>query len=472
MDKVFDITGDRLRLSSAAMENDCDAIVLLDEKSRICGVNRAAGRLLGFSEKELLNSPYERIQPCEDTLSFKDFWSQLLRENGMIFDEYLVGKDGGRIPVRFFANVIEFSNKIYVYMFIHGKNTIDRMTRKPKNTDIETEKTKHRLLQEIEYLRNEIKSTYNFQEIITKNQLLIEALHKVSQVASTDATVLITGETGTGKELIARAIHNNSSRRTRPMIKVNCAALPANLIESELFGHEKGAFTGAYARKIGRFELADNTTLFLDEIGDLPMELQVKLLQVIQEGMFERVGGSKTIRTNTRIIAATNRDLEKAVKNGTFRDDFYYRLNVFPIHLPTLRQRKGDITLLASYFIKKYSAKIGKTVHEIPQIVMDTLQAYNWPGNVRELENVIERAVIISRGSTLELSGVLPGQGPAAGESLFRTMEEVERSHILKVLEYTNNKVGGERGAAKILGLKRTTLIARMQKLNIVRGTL
>ena len=333
----------------------------------------------------------------------------------------------------------------------------------------EVEKLKNRLEDENLYLQNEIKLNHNFEEIIGKSNAIKNVLGKVEQVAATDSTVLILGETGTGKELIARAVHNISGRSNRPLVKVNCAALPANIIESELFGHEKGAFTGAYMSKTGRFELADKGTIFLDEIGDLPVDLQVKILRVLQDGEFERLGNPNTIKVDIRIIAATNRDLEKAIENSTFREDLYYRLNVFPIKVPSLGERKEDIPFLVNHFIKKYCIKIGRKIEIIPQKVMDGLLTYDWPGNIRELENIIERAVIVCQGKRLEAGDWLPQKCMPAGVSNITILEEVERTHILKVLELTRWQVSGEKGAAKILGLNQNTLVSRMKKLNIYR---
>ena len=335
----------------------------------------------------------------------------------------------------------------------------------------EIEQLKNRLQAENIYLQEEIKIQHNFEEIIGAGAALKKSLRKVEQVASTDSTVLILGETGTGKELLARAVHNLSDRRDRPLVKVNCAALPANLIESELFGHEKGAFTGAVARKIGRFELADGGTIFLDEIGDLSLELQSKLLRVLQEGEFERVGNPQTTKVDVRIISATNRDLEKAIEDGSFREDLYYRLNVFPIQSPPLRERKEDIPILARHFIKKFAIRTGKKIETVPQKVMDALQGYHWPGNVRELEKIIERAVIISTGKQLKLEDWLKKTVVSSKASHVSTLEELEREHILEVLELARWRVSGESGAAKVLGLKPTTLEARMKKLSIQRKT-
>jgi formate hydrogenlyase transcriptional activator len=293
-------------------------------------------------------------------------------------------------------------------------------------------------------------------------------------VAATDATVLILGESGTGKELIARALHNISNRSKMPLVKVNCATLPANLIESELFGHEKGAFTGAFEKKIGRFELADGGTIFLDEIGELPVELQSKLLRILQEGEFERLGNPKTFKVNVRVMAATNRNLKSAIEKKEFREDLYYRLNVFPIFTPPLRERKEDIPLLVKHFIHKYEGKMGKKITDVDDKVIDSLMAYDWPGNIRELENLIERSIILSPGNKLEAGDWLPvtkSENITAenGKPLLRSIEEVEKEHITAILKQTNWKVSGEKGAAKILGLNATTLEARMKKLGIVR---
>ncbi|NKB66816.1 MAG: response regulator [Candidatus Latescibacteria bacterium] len=333
----------------------------------------------------------------------------------------------------------------------------------------QVEALKNRLQAENTYLRQEAGLTHDFEEIITQSPVLTQVLVQVEQVAPTDATVLILGETGTGKEPLARAVHRLSQRRDQPLVKVNCAALPANLIESELFGHEKGAFTGALARKIGRFELADKGTLFLDEIGELPLELQAKLLRVLQEGEFERLGNPQTTTVDVRIIAATNRDLEAAAAQGEFRQDLYYRLNVFPLQNPPLRQRKEDIPLLTKHFADRYGAKIGKPIKTIPASAVATLQAYDWPGNVRELENIVERAVIISRGDQLELGDWFSSQ-PTAADTEIVTLEDKERAYIHEILEATAWRIRGEGGAAQLLGLKPTTLEARMKKLEIERA--
>jgi transcriptional regulator with GAF, ATPase, and Fis domain len=294
-------------------------------------------------------------------------------------------------------------------------------------------------------------------------------------VAATDTTVLITGETGTGKELIARAIHSTSKRRHKPLIKLNCAALPTGLVESELFGHEKGAFTGAIARRIGRFELADGGTIFLDEIGEIPLEAQVKLLRVLQEREFERIGGAQTIKADVRVLAATNRDLLKSVRDKSFREDLYYRLGVFPVQLPPLRQRAEDVPLLVQFLVGKFSARIGKRIKGVSKETMQRLQAYSWPGNIRELENVLERAIILANTGVLEIGAdVLTGTAaaePATALPASANLQEVEKNHVIGVLRQTKWVIEGPAGAAKILGLHPNTLRSRLKKFGISRNT-
>jgi formate hydrogenlyase transcriptional activator len=334
----------------------------------------------------------------------------------------------------------------------------------------EVERLKNQLQAENLYLKEEVKLSHNFGEIVGGSEALKKALYLVERVAATGATVLILGETGTGKELLARAVHDLSARKDGPFIKVDCGAIPAGLIESELFGHEKGAFTDAIKRRTGRFELADGGTIFLDEIGDLPLDLQTKLLRVLQEGAFERVGGMRTIKTDSRVVAATNRDLSLRIGSGAFREDLYYRLATFPILLPPLRERPEDVPALALHFIKKYSAKLGKRIESVPQQLVEKLQAYHFPGNVRELENLIERAVILSAGPTLQMdvSFTAPRQTAPEPEGP-QTLEEVERSHILRVLEACNWRIEGPQGAARLLGLHPSTLRSRLRKLNVNR---
>jgi len=319
------------------------------------------------------------------------------------------------------------------------------------------------------YLREEIKSQCNYEEIIGSSPLLQKVLKGIESVAQTDATVLINGETGTGKELVSRAIHQSSQRSHRPLIKVNCAALPAGLVESELFGHEKGAFTGALQKKIGKFELAQHGTIFLDEIGDIAADTQVKLLRVLQEQEFERVGGNETIKVDVRVIVATNRDLEAAVQQGTFRADLFYRLNVFPIQVPPLRERREDIPMLVQYFVDKYAKRLKKPIEGIHSDTRERLIQYPWPGNIRELENIIERGVILcdSRVLTIEEDWASPTNATVSHSEQLETLEEMERNYIFKVLQQTRWVIGGKKGAAEILNLHPNTLRGRLIKLGI-----
>ena len=342
----------------------------------------------------------------------------------------------------------------------------------------------------VQYLDAELKSAQAFGQVVGESPSFASILEQIEQMAGTDCTALIIGETGTGKELIARAIHEQSPRRQKPLIKVNCAAIPKDLFESEFFGHEKGAFTGATSRRLGRFELANGGTLFLDEMGELPLDIQAKLLRVLQEQEFERVGGHTTQKVDVRIIAATNRSLETEVAQQRFREDLFYRLNVFPIQIPPLRERQEDIPLLIQHFIKKCSTKYGKTLKGAQQATLQQLQTHAWPGNIRELENIIERGVIVSKGQWLELGDWFSPTLSASPKTLShhdsetstvnhvsapktssppQTLEERERAHILEVLESVNWRVSGDNGAAAILGVNRTTLEARMKKLGISR---
>jgi transcriptional regulator with GAF, ATPase, and Fis domain len=345
---------------------------------------------------------------------------------------------------------------------LHRKQTDEKL----KNAFDEINILKEQLKEENHYLREEIKLDHNYADIIGNGAALKYALHRVEQVAPTDTTVLIEGETGTGKELIARAIHNKSKRKDRALIKVNCAAMPLNLIESELFGHDKGAFTGAVEKRIGRFELADKGTIFLDEIGELSLDIQVKLLRVMQESEFERLGSSKTINVDVRVITATNRILKEEVQDGKFREDLYYRLSVFTISVPSLNERREDIPLLAEFLVKKFNKKLGKKITKISKQTLNTLQKYSWPGNIRELENVIERAMVIADGSAL----VIKPSDFSITKTKAILLEDIEREHISKVLEIANWRVRGKDGAAEILGLKPTTLDSKIRKLNIDRS--
>jgi len=347
----------------------------------------------------------------------------------------------------------------------------------------EIRELKEQLSKEKLYLEDEIRTEMNFAQIVGKSASLRRVLKQVETVAPTDSTVLIYGETGTGKELIARAIHDLSPRRSKPFVKLNCAAIPTGLLESELFGHEKGAFTGAIAQRIGRFEVANGGTIFLDEIGEIPLELQTKLLRVLQEREFERLGSSRTLRTDARLIAATNRELEAMVSDQKFRSDLFFRLNVFPVQVPALRERQVDIPVLVRHFTQQFSRRMNRVIETIPSAAMDALCRYHWPGNIRELQNVIERAVIISPGPVLsvDVSDLkFPKAGPPAekpaslkstNRALHNVLEETERQQILKALKECNWVVAGPNGAAAHLAMKRSTLQLRMQRLGIARGS-
>jgi len=462
-----------------------EGIYGLDSRGHTTFVNEAAARMVGWKLEELLGksqhavihhtkkdgSPYE-ARHCPIYAAFKDGHVH------HIDNEVFWRKDGSSFPVEYISTPIknekgELLGAVVSFKDISKRKQAEEALKKA-NTNLEqalkeVEKLKAQLEEENKYLQQELKLTHNFEEIISQSKVFKKVLAQIEQVASTDASVLILGESGTGKELIARAVHNHSLRKDRTLVKVNCAALPATLIESELFGHEKGAFTGALALKIGRFELADRGTIFLDEIGEMPVELQTKLLRVLQEGEFERLGNPKTRTVDVRVIAATNKNLEKAIAEGTFREDLYYRLNVFPLHMPPLRDRKEDIPLLVQHFCLKFGSKFGKQIGAVPGKVMDALMNYHWPGNVRELENVIERAVIISKGTRLNLGDSLPKAMGVPQSEKITTLAESEKDQILKTLESTNWRVSGDKGAARLLGMKRTTLEARMKKLNIQR---
>ncbi len=331
----------------------------------------------------------------------------------------------------------------------------------------EIEELKERLERENIYLREEVRLLVEHTDIVGRSVAMKKVLAQAEQVAQTDSTVLLLGETGTGKELLARAIHSMSLRKDRPLVTVNCASLPPTLIEGELFGREKGAYTGAITKMIGRFEIADGSTLFLDEIGELPLELQSKLLRVLEEGNFERLGSTKPLHVNVRIIAATNRDIEQEVKDGKFRRDLFYRLNVFPIVIPPLRERPEDIPPLVRAVVKEFQKRMGKEIESIPKKTMQALQSYSWPGNVRELRNLIEHAMILSKGKTLDVH--VPKRASSETDAT-GNLQDMERMHIVAVLEKTGWRIAGQGGAAEVLGLKRTTLQAKMKKLGIKRS--
>lgn len=442
-----------------------------DPDSECTYVNKRFTDFTGRSEEEELGQGWmQGIHPDDYDAIFETYTTKVNQRQA--FDmEYRLRRHDGEYRWILDCGVPRFSDD-GVFLGYVG-SCLDITERKESEVELQTAHTElHQLKNQLEaeniYLQQELQLDHKFGEIVGQSDAIKYVLFKITQVAPTDSTVLITGETGTGKELVARAIHGASSRGDRPLIKVNLAALSPTLIESELFGHEKGAFTGAVGRKQGRFELANGGTLFLDEIGELPPELQAKLLRAIQENEFERIGGSKTIKVDVRIIAATNRNLKLEVEQGAFREDLWYRLNVYPITVPPLRQRKEDIPILVEHFVSTYAKKSGKTISSVSPRAMQSLQAHAWPGNVRELANVIERAVIHTPGSVLQIVDHFEQLAPDTLPPT-QTLEEVERDYIIRTLENTGWRIEGPFGAAKILGLNPSTLRTRMAKLGIQR---
>ncbi len=452
-----------------------DATVVVRKNGTMVLVNGQAERLFGYEREQLLGEPVEMLLPesfrAKHTQQRAEYsGNPRVRPMGAPLDLVARDSDGTVFPADISLSPMKLDGEMVVLASIRNTSVRKQMETELRDALAEVERLKMRLEAENAYLREEIKIDRDFEEIVGRSATLRDRLQAALEVATTDATVLILGETGTGKELLARAIHGHSGRSTRPLVKVDCAALPSTLVESELFGHEKGAFTGAVAARLGRFELADGGTIFLDEIGELSPELQPKLLRVLEEGEFERIGSSETLKVDVRVIAATNRNLEKAVGDGSFRQDLYYRLNVFPVELPPLRDRREDIPLLLWFFIKKHEGRLGKTIDKILDEDMHMLSAYDWPGNIREFEHIVERGMILSSGSTLKLDRTLKQNGskPIAGGGT-RTVNELERDHILKIVEECGWRLKGEGNAAEQLGLKPSTLRYRMRKLGITR---
>jgi len=469
-------------------ESAQDGILILDaDTGEISDVNLFLEQMLGYSHEELLGKKLWEIGPLKNVDAAKAGFLELQREGYVRYKDLpLEAIDGRTVAVEFVSNVYMVNNNRVIQCNIRDiterkliaealqeahdemEQRVEERTAQLRTALSEIKILKDRLEAENIYFRQETKLRHQFNSILGESDGLKYVFYRAEQVAPTNTMVLILGETGTGKDLIAAAIHNISPRKDRPMITVNCAALPANLIESELFGREKGAFTGADRRQIGRFELADGSTLCLDEIGELPLEAQAKLLRAIQSNEFERLGSSHTIKVDVRIVATTNRNLEEEIRNGRFRQDLYYRLNVFPITVPPLRQRKEDIPVLVEAFTERYARKLGKRITSIHADTMKALQDYPWPGNIRELESVLERAVILCSGPVLRLSDTLE-IFPVPLRSDMRTLEETERNQILKILSETRWRIEGKDGAAAILGLHPSTLRARMHKLKIFR---
>ncbi|MCO6488809.1 MAG: sigma 54-interacting transcriptional regulator [Phaeodactylibacter sp.] len=458
-----------LQLSDEIINRAKDLIYLIDESGHFTRFNDSVLRELGYSREEFRRMSIFDLDVNMTPALWRQHWAEILEKGSFTFERTSVRKDRTQMPIEVTVNHLRFNNQDLNCAIVR-----DITERKKKQLALvealnEIKQLKQQVEAENEYLQEEINRDFQFDNIICQSAAYARVLKQVEQVAPTDSTVLITGESGTGKELLARAVHEASRRRERPLIKVNCAALPGELIESELFGHKRGAFTGAIADKTGKFELADKGTIFLDEIGELPLELQPKLLRVLQEGEFDRLGDTRPTQVDVRIIAATNRDLELMAKDGAFREDLFYRLNVFPIHSIPLRERREDIPLLARHFLEKYAPRAGKEFKRISKKAVSTLLGYHFPGNVRELENLIERAVILERSApALPPGDWLPAGKPGAPpRSGLPTLEEVQRDHIIKALFQTNWRVSGKKGAARILGLKDKTLFAKMKKLGI-----
>ena len=489
-------------------ETAYDGIVLLDaDTGQILDVNPFLIEMLGYSHKDFLGKKLWEIGPFSDIAASRLRFSEL-QSKGYVRYEHLPleTKDGRLIDVEFVSNVYLVDHEKIIQCNIRDitlrkqaeealRKAYDEMDLRVKERTADLISANEQLSQEIEdrkqaanslrealtiikqlrdqlheeniYLKEEINLIYSYQDIVGNSEAIRNVLKQIEQVAPTDSTVLIQGETGTGKELLAHAIHNLSARKGRLMIKVNCAALPHTLIESELFGRERGAFTGALSKQIGRFELADASTIFLDEVDTLPLELQAKLLRVLESGEFERLGSPRTVKVDVRIISATNRDLARVVSEGGFREDLYYRLNVFQITVPPLRERREDILPLVWSFVQEFSKRMGKRIESIPQKGVKALHAYPWPGNVRELKNITERAMIITTGPVLHLDVPKIVQ---SGADQSGTLEDVEKRHIIEALNTTRWRVSGKNGAAEILGLNPKTLESKMQRLGIQRS--
>lgn len=452
------------------IEQAGDAFFVHDYQGKILEVNRRACETLGYSREELLRMNISDIDIEVRAKKHKDrFWDKLRPGEYITFEGIHRRKDGSTFPVEVTLGRVDFEGESLLLSITRDITARKEAEERLRQAYAEIKALKERLENENIYLRQEIEARFGRLEFIGQSEAIRRVLQLAEKVAKEDTCVLIIGETGTGKELLARLIHNMSTRRDRPMVTVNCAALPPTLIEAELFGVEKGAYTGAVRSRVGRFEAADGSTLFLDEVSELPLELQAKLLRVLEYKQFERVGSSKTVTVDVRVIAATNQDLLQLVREKKFRQDLYYRLSVFPIYIPPLRDRREDIPLLVEYFVRRLGLSMGKKDIRVPEQTLKKLMEYHWPGNVRELRNVIERAMIISEGPYLVIDDLEPQRSPLSPEPLSQSLEEVERAHILKVLESTNWRVSGKGGAAEILGLKESTLRARMKKLGIRR---
>jgi PAS domain S-box-containing protein len=461
---------------STLLETAMDAILVVDSSLKVVRVNYAAARLFGCTAEDLTGESLNDFLASESIGHVERFARELeLRPEGKqqlwVPQNFVVRRwDHSIFPAE--ATLSRFENRGLVFFTLILRNGDER---------VEAEKQIQLLTQDVEYLREAVREMPGHGDLLGRSDCIQAVFAAIKQVAKADTSVLITGETGTGKELVARSIHRNSNRADRPLVLVNCAAVPANLIESEFFGHERGAFTGAVTRREGRFALANGGSIFLDEIGELPLELQAKLLRVLQEGEFEPLGSARTVEVDVRVVAATNRDLKQMVADGKFREDLYFRLNVFPIHLPPLRERGRDVELLAAAITQRFTQRIGKRIDPLTDDQLKLLRDYDWPGNVRELQNVIERAIILTSGRELQLERAMngfaatrPAVSPRSSEPVSRVLtvrelEELERANIKRALATCRGKVSGDSGAARLLGVPPTTLSSRMRALNIQR---
>ncbi len=435
-------------------------------------VNGAYARYFQCAPESLVGMSFWHLIPEEFHQASRVFLASITPTHPVATNEHPVIAPDGEIRWQQWTNrgIFDEQGRMLEFQAV-GRDITDRKRAEEDAAEAHAEirRLTDRLEADNYYLRYEVKLKYNYDAIVGRSPAIHQVLRNVEQVADTSSTVLLIGETGTGKELVVRAIHSRSPRHERPMVTVNCAALPAALIESEIFGREEGAYTGALSRQIGRFELANGSTLFLDEVGELPLETQAKLLRVLQTGEFERLGSTETRKAEVRIVAATNRDLEQRIRDKGFREDLYYRLHVFPIRVPPLRERLDDIPLLVQSFVQEFGRTMKKTIDSIPRSTLDALRAYHWPGNIRELRNVIERAMIVTQGDVLHAHVPHHTNGDSAQAAPALTLDEVQRQHILTVLESTGWRISGPRGAAALLGVKPTTLEYRINKLGIAR---
>ncbi len=468
-------------LAQFTIERADDAIIWHDCDARIQHVNPAACDLLGYSREELLGLTIQDINPNSTPITWAKFWKELQKKKVIAFEDDHRTRDGHLVPLETKVNFIEYKGREYAVAFNRDVSERKKSEEERAHSYKEICRLRNQLELENEYLQEEVSELRTFGDFVGKSPALQNIVRQIEMVAPTDASVLITGESGTGKELIAHAMHTRSDRSARRMIRVNCASIPRELYESEFFGHVRGAFTGAVKDRSGRFELAHEGTLFLDEVGEIPLELQSKLLRVLQEGTFERVGDERTRISDVRIIAATNRDLKREVEEGRFREDLYYRLNVFPIEVPPLRKRKEDIPLLAAHFLELTAKKLKHPKPKLSQANMNQLQNYSWPGNVRELQNVIERAIITSQSNKLHFDlpagqsaqgDPSPGRGTTVTEEhprvlTFEEIKQLDRNNLLAALKQTGGKVFGKNGAAELLDTRPTTLASRIKRLGL-----